>query len=50
MDWTLTTAKDVTFGGFGGLVGRGERRRRGLQGSEVRDGLEGEIPKLEFLI
>ena len=49
MDWTLTTAKDVTFGGFGGLVGRRERRGRGCRGSEVRDGLKGEIPKLEFL-
>lgn len=56
IDWTLTTAKDVTSGDFGGffvgfwrLVGRGERRGRGCRGSEVRDGLEGEIPKLEFL-
>ena len=30
-------------------MGRGERRGRGCRGSEVRDELKGEIPKLEFL-
>ena len=36
--------------GFWRLVGRGEWRGRDCRGStEVRDGLEGEISKLEFL-